>query len=324
MGAVLAAGCLALAAEGPMDTAAIGHTDILKWKDGKQAVFLLQFDDSCASHVDYVIPELHRQGLVGTFYINPGNGPFKSRQAAWEKQIPAMGMEYGNHTFTHAGATNAAQLDVELARCSEAIARCFPDRPRERLVAFGRPGGVPWTVSEAEQTKAFETYHLVQRPPFWGPPIHMKTVDDVLRVIDKALAEGEMGHLDFHGVGGDWLVTPKAMFAAILEKLAANRDRLWVTDMVSWHAYQAERKAASVKVLGADASAIRLDLAMALDPALYDRPLTLVTTVPAAWRACVVTQGKAVQRVVPRDGRVQYEARPAAGEIRLAGAEPGA
>jgi hypothetical protein len=37
------------------DKDAPGQTEVLKWKDGKRAVFMLEFDDSCESHVKIVI-----------------------------------------------------------------------------------------------------------------------------------------------------------------------------------------------------------------------------------------------------------------------------
>ena len=39
----------------------IADTQVLKWKDGKQAVFFLAFDDSCPSHLKNVIPEPRRK-----------------------------------------------------------------------------------------------------------------------------------------------------------------------------------------------------------------------------------------------------------------------
>ena len=44
-----------------------GATTVLKWKDGKKAVFLLMFDDSAPTDVKTVIPELKKRGRTGTF-----------------------------------------------------------------------------------------------------------------------------------------------------------------------------------------------------------------------------------------------------------------
>lgn len=289
-----------------------GATCIMKWKDGKQAVFLLEFDDSCESHVRNVVPELKKRGMTGTFYVNPGNGPFKNRQAVWEKDVPAAGMEMGNHTFTHDGAQTVEIFERELARCSEAIDRCYPGRKQPRLISYGEPG-VPkekWGISKEERTAVLAKFNLVERPPFFGPPFHQKSAAEMLKVVDTALARGEMGHLDFHGVGGDWHVTPMDWFLALLDKLDAHRDRLWITDPVSWHRYEAERKAAVVTALAMDAREIRLQLTCSLDPVLYELPLTLATRLPSSWRTCTVRQGGSVGVAAVSDGVARYDAQP--------------
>ena len=53
-----------------------GDTAVLKWKDGKKAVFLLAFDDSCDSHLKTAIPLLRQYGMVGTFYVNQGKAQY--------------------------------------------------------------------------------------------------------------------------------------------------------------------------------------------------------------------------------------------------------
>ena len=310
---------LAPARAEPAPGPAIGATQILKWKDGKQAVFMLEFDDSCESHIKNVIPELKKRGMVGTFYINPGNGPFKNKQGAWENDVPAAGMELANHTYTHTGALTVAAFERELALCNDEINKCLPDRKQPRLISYGPPG-VPkekWGVSSAEIKAAVAKFNLVERPSFYGPPFHQKTKADVLKVVDLALARGEMGHLDFHGVGGDWHVTSMDWFLALLDKLEANRELLWITDPISWHKYLTERKAAAVKVLAGDSRQIRLQLACTTDPVLYDLPLTLATRVPSEWKSCLVTQGPAKTSVPAANGVARYPAMPGAVEIVL-------
>jgi len=295
-----------------------GETSVLKWKDGKKAVFLLAFDDSCQTHVRKAIPELSRRGLAGTFYINPGKGPFQSERKAWEQELPKNPcVAYGNHTFTHVGATNAAQLDAELARCGAVIHACYPERKQPRLVSFGRPGGVPWTVSDEEKRQALAKHNLIERPPFFSYPFHVKTAEEVCGLVDAALAKGEMGHLDFHGVGGDWLSTPLEVFTALLDRLDACREEVWTTDHITYHQYLTERSGAAVTRVRADKAQIRLRLACTADPALYDQPLTLETRVSPEWQGCRITQGAArVERPV-RAGIVRYDARPGSDEILL-------
>jgi peptidoglycan/xylan/chitin deacetylase (PgdA/CDA1 family) len=53
-----------------------GDTQILRWKDGKKAAFMLAFDDGCPSHLKHVIPELEKRKIPGTFYLNPAKSLF--------------------------------------------------------------------------------------------------------------------------------------------------------------------------------------------------------------------------------------------------------
>ena len=290
---------------------------ILKWKDGKKAVFMLEFDDSCESHVNNVIPELVKRGLVGTFYINPGNGPFLNKKNAWENEIPKTGMVYGNHTFKHKGAPSVDVLDDELARCNDVINRCFPDRKQPRLISFGPPGGVPWTITKEEKNLLLKKYNLVERPSFFGYPFHAKTKEQLLQLVDNAIAKGEMGHNDAHGVGGDWLTTPMDIFLALLDKLEANKDSLWITDPISYHQYQTERQAASLKILAKQENQITLQLTCGTDPALYDLPLTLHVKVPSSWKAASISQGTHPITVPVDAGALRFAAIPVTGPITL-------
>ena len=294
-----------------------GATTVLKWKDGKKAVFLLMFDDSAPSAMKTVIPELKKRGMTGTFYVVPGGGPFMGSKKSWETELPGPGIVYANHTFTHKGATTAAQLDEELAKCNDGIAKCYPGLKQPRLISFGKPGGVPWTVTKDELNTALAKYNLIDRPPFKGYPINYKTTEAMLALVDTALTKGEMEYNVFHGVGGDWLVTPLEVFTALLDKLEANKDQLWVTDAISWHQYAAERKGTEVKVLEAGKDRIRIRLTSPENPALYDLPLTLSTQVPREWKQCRVTQGSKSTIVPAAGGTVRYSALPGAEEITL-------
>ena len=296
----------------------LGETSVLKWKDGKKAVFFMGFDDGCESHIKTAIPLLRQHGMVGTFYLNQGTSYFRKVAEVWNKTMPAdPAVVYGNHTFTHAGATNAAQLDVDLSRSAEAIQACYPQRKQPCLVSFARPGGVPWKVSEEEKKAALSKYHLIERPAFFSYPFHVKTADEVVGLVDKALAKGDMGHLDFHGVGGDWLVTPTDIFTALLAKLAACKDQVWVTDHITYHKYLTERDSAQVKVVQADKEQIRLQLSSLAAQELYDTELTLETCVPPEWKTCQVEQGALRSEHPVIKGVVRYGSVPGAGVIAL-------
>lgn len=295
----------------------VGMTRILKWKDGRAAAFVLQFDDSIPSHLNTAIPELEKRSFVGTFYINPGSARFRQHEARWKQAAASESVVLANHTFTHVGATSIDQLRDELVRCSEAIAALLPPDRRTRLVAFARPGGVPWTVERGEVDAVLAEYRLVARPPFSGPPITQKSAAELVATVDAALRTGEMGHADFHGVDGDWHSAPLDWYLALLDKLDAERERIWVTDLVSWHQYATQREAATVRPVSAGDAELRVELTATTDAALYDLPLTLQTRVPDGWTTVQVVQGEAVATVEARDGWVMYDAAAGRGQIVL-------
>src|SRR5687768_13851407 len=53
--------------------AAPGDTQVLKWKDGRKAVFMLAFDDGAPTQLQNVVPELQKRRIPGTFYLVTGN-----------------------------------------------------------------------------------------------------------------------------------------------------------------------------------------------------------------------------------------------------------
>ncbi len=294
-----------------------GTTKVLKWPDGKKACFMMAFDDGAPSQLKNVIPELDKRKIVGTFYLVTGNTLYAANKAKWEAAVKSPYVVPANHTFTHKGVMTVEELDPELEKNNEVLLAYFPDRPRPRLMGFGKPGGVPWNVPKEDLAAALAKHHLVDRPPFWGPPMHYKSAELLVAAVDKAIEKGEMGHADFHGVGGDWLVTPVEWFTALLDKLEATRDVVWITDTASWAKYTKERDTAEIKTLEAKPAEIRVELTSKMDPKLYDMPLTLSTAVPGDWKNCTVTQGAAKTTVPVRDGAVQYSALPGGGAITL-------
>jgi hypothetical protein len=296
-------------------------TQVLRWKDGKKAAFMLAFDDSAPSQLKNVVPELERRKMVGNFYLVTGHGLWAKLHSQWEAAAKSPYVAVANHTFTHKGVNNADELEPELAKCNEVLYSLHPEHKPPYLLGFGKPGGVPWNVTSEEKHAALEKHHLIERPPFAGPPINFKSPEETSAYVDDTLKKGEMGQLVFHGVGGDWLVTSVDWFNAILDKLDSVRDQIWITDIVSWHQYATERSSAEVKELKSGADGIELELTCKADPVLYHLPLTLATHVPAAWKTCTVTQGGHSATATIQNRVVQYDAVPGGGAILLKKAE---
>jgi len=296
-----------------------GSTVVSKWKDAKVCCFMLEFDDSCPSQIKTVIPELEKRGLVGTFYIVPNWGQYKGNQTAWTKASASPSVVLANHTFNHGDVTSVEQFNSELKKCNDAINSLFPNVKQPRLISFGQPGGVKWGITDQQINEELPKYNLIARPSFYGPPFHQHSAAEVQAVLDTAINKGVMGHVDFHGVGGDANITPVEWFIPLLDKIVDNKDKVWLTDPISWHKYICERNTATIKVVHNTDQFICLQLTSTVDPALYDQPLTLTTRVPAAWTAAAVTQGKITKKTVAKDGQVQYEAIPGETVVEIHG-----
>lgn len=292
----------------------LGDTKIAQWHGDRKAPLALMFDDSMPSHVKTVLPELMKRKLVGTFYVNPGSGHFQAQRAIWEKEFLANGMVLANHTFTHKGAKDAANLEEEVTKCNEvldAISTAARGKP-ETLISFGRPG-VPkgaWNVTDEELAKSLAANRLILRPGVLFAQIHMKDAKAMIARVEKALATGKPDAVAFHGVGGEWLSIDVPAFIALLDFIDTKRDELWVTDPISIHKYETERDGAKIEVAAAGPTEIRIRLTTKADPKLYDAPLTLVTEVPNLWMKAEVVQGTNRTTVNVAAGRVAYEVRP--------------
>jgi peptidoglycan/xylan/chitin deacetylase (PgdA/CDA1 family) len=319
--ALLAMLCALSAGEQP------GDTRIATWQDDRTAVFLLMFDDGWPSHFQVAAPELHKRGMIATFYINPAKGEYAKFPKEWEK-VRALGMVMANHTLTHQGATSPEAGVKEIEDCQKALQTLQP-QPWPRLISFGMPGVKEWKLPPADHQAALARNHLIDRPTFndHGAVYHLKTTAQMVALADKAIAAKGMEYLVIHGVERivpdwkyqDFWALKQDVFLPLLDALKERADRgdLWITDHISWHKYQAERKAASVTVLANDARLIRLELTATTDPALYDLPLTLVTRVPAAWRQATVKQAASISTVPVADGCVRFRALPGGGPIEL-------
>lgn len=304
-------------AQSPADGA--GATRIAKWKDDKKAALMMMFDDACPTHATNVFPELTKRNLTGTYYTIPGKGEYKSRLGFWETVAPATpGVIYGNHTTTAGAFKNAEHAEEVITGASEVIHRLFPGK-NPRLISYVSPGGQKHAITQDEIRHIIERHHLIMRPPFkdHGAGIHFKTADDILRRVDRAIGRGDSEYVIFHGVGGDWLTFDLGEFTAMLDGLETRRADLWITDHISVHKYETTLGSASVRVLGADAKTIRIELRSDANAALYDEPLTLVTRVPAGWTHARVTQGKHSATVPVSDGAVRYDALAGGGPIRI-------
>jgi hypothetical protein len=120
------------------------------------------------------------------------------------------------------------------------------------------------------------------------------------------------------GVGYQPLPTDKVR--AYFDYIKAQEGRLWVATFQDGGKYVRERMRSTVttKQMG---QSIEVTVRHALDPKLYDLPLTARTPVPADWTSASVRQGSQTRTVpVQRESGetyVQYRIAPNGGVARL-------
>ena len=311
---MLAAGMSMLALAAAAQSAA--EIKVAKWKGDAKACFLLAFDDGCPSQMKNVIPMLDKYKLPGTFYIFPEGGHFAWQKDKWAKAAESPYIFLGNHTIDHKDILKAADFEPSLLKCAAVLKEMTPNEKWPRLVSFAVPGVKTWNITKEEVAQVLKRHHHVERPDYHGPPFFRGKTEEALKLIDETIASGGIEHLDFHGVGGDWLSAPTEYLEAVCKKLDSSRKDVWTAAAEQYNKYEAERAAAKIERPTLTKTSASFTLSVpGLDAQIYDFPLTVV--VPAAgWTSAKVTVGKGKSVVVPVvDGKVLVEV--LAGPVRV-------
>ena len=312
---VLFVAMLAQAGEPAPLASRYGKPEVMRFRGGRRAAFSMQYDDSMDCHALFVVPELNKRGLTGTFFVNPASSRYKRHTEVWEVVCPRHGHELGNHTMHHTGAKDAEEAAFEIGECARHIWKLYPGR--SKLRPFRRGGGTTWDCSPEVMESLLREYFLVDSPG----PVRTSVAEErgngrCVVLAEQALEAGEWRQVGFHGVGDGWIVTSKEHYLELLDYLVAHRGEIWVATLGTIHKYTQERDAVRSVTLG-DAGETGFTLAVRCDetklgsfdrpmPELYDEPLTVQVRVPDRWRRVRVVQGEGkpiVLETVEVDGR---------------------
>lgn len=316
---VLAAFTAARAGDNP------GDTVVLPVKDGKKAAFLLRFDDAHNSQLGVVVPALRERGMVGTFFIFDRKEQVHDKKAGWIKAAESGVVVFGNHTFAHKYIQDSHPdrdtAVADLSKLNDLIHELTPGQPWPRIIAYANAGGktpADRGIGRAGVDAILKELHMVRAPDFWGAGIHVKDAAAMKKIVDRSVENGTMGHLDFHGVGGQktqGINASRDDFLAFLDHLEERKPDLWITDAASYRKYEIEKETA--KAVGAVAgNAVTVTLTADTGP-LFDQPLTLETRVPEGWTAVTAVQGDRRATAPVANGVVRYDAVPNAGDVVL-------
>ncbi len=222
------------------------------WPHGAKAAVSLTYDDSPMSHLDIAIPALDRAGLKGTFFVNPGQKPFRQNKKAWAK-VAKSGHEIGSHTMTHPCTRsfdfvpkgqgledlNTAQITAQIDDTIKAI-KAIGVR---EVPSFAYPCGQSfYGEDKASYIPIVKKRHLYARSAshdkipdpatvdLYQVPVFSGATDlaTLTALAEEAARTGGWLVIIFHGVGGDHLAVDGKVHEDLLKFLATRSKDLWV------------------------------------------------------------------------------------------------
>ncbi len=277
----------------------------------------------------------------------PANGP---GGLSWDemRKAAAQGHEIANHSISHARLPVLDEANV-LYEVDEARDELRAQVGEKSLFSIEAPYGIdderirkllidrfPLTrnwVSDADAefmdgimrgdrrdpASTTKPYMEWERGPVTNTPL-----SEMTGWVETSVAHGTWLVLVIHGIDGvGYQPIPLETIRAYFDYLESHSDRLWIATYQDGAKYIRERmkSAVSTKDVG---QAVEVTVTHPLDPNVYDVPLTVRTTVPAAWMAARIAQGRSTQTVPVAPGPdgpyVQYRVTPGAGAVRLTSA----
>lgn len=273
------------------DAASGAKVRIANWPQGRTAALSIRFDDSHPTHLSKAVPILREYGFKGTFMVNPGpkepgsrqNYAFETQHAEWEAVMKQGDMELANHSAHHRGARGDDDMEREIGGAAEAIWKLTPGR--SKLMALNLGGGTRWETTRTLR-HYLEKYHQFDASSgsLGMDDSYGGRVEAFRRALQTHLERGLWCRVHYHYIG-EGLSSSEAHFRAALDIAKEHQDKLWIAGMADIHKYQTERNAARLTLVKSDAKSITFQLDCSVDATLYDQPLTIELTPPAAWNA---------------------------------------
>jgi len=271
------------------DATSCAQVRIANWPQGRTAALSIRFDDSHPTHLSKAIPILREYGFKGTFMVNPGpkepgsrqNYSFETQYAEWAAVMKQGDMELANHSAHHRGAKGDDDMEREIGGAAEAIWKLTPGK--SKLTALNLGGGTMW-----ETTRTLR-YYLDKYQQFDASSGSLG-MDDSYGGRVEAFRKALQTHLErslwcrvhYHYIG-EGLSSSEANFRAALDIAKEHQDKLWIAGMADIHKYLTERNSAKLTLVKSDAKSLTFKLDCGTNETLYDQPLTIEVTPPAAW-----------------------------------------
>ncbi|MDW6003099.1 polysaccharide deacetylase family protein [Vibrio mangrovi] len=220
----------------------------ITFPNGAHIAVNLSYDDALPSQLENALPVLDKYGIKGSFYLLPTSLTLQDERVELWKKAARNGHELGNHTLYHSCSVKKgrtwmkpyADLDrrtpesmlaeVKLANtflflldgqqrrtftipCGDTVTGGGDYLPEIRSVVTGIYGR---TLSKQEEF-------------YWSP--HGVSAQQLIDFIRKAAGnrQTKIICIKFHGVGGDYLSVTKEDHQKLVQYLADNQEKYWVS-----------------------------------------------------------------------------------------------
>jgi hypothetical protein len=187
-------------------SAAIGTSQISRWKFGKHSALTISYDDSSIGGGLYGVPAMAARGLTGTWFVNPGTDTFEKMSDVWHQSVTTYNQEIANHTMYHAGGSTETEALAAINDASLYIKEHIYKIPPQdtKLLGFNKAGGTAWdipTTGEQWDQRIRENY-LIERKYSTGFYKAMPATEMEMVVKAKSYSTN-WSSIHFHGICDD-------------------------------------------------------------------------------------------------------------------------
>ena len=297
---------------------------IARFQGDRAAAISYTFDDGLRDQYTCAVPMLNEVGFKGTFFVIPSKVSTtvedaerrKNDKRAWGtitwdelRQMAAQGHEIGSHTWSHPNLTKltAEQVDAELTTSYNAIKKEIGRAPL--TLAY------PFNAHNPEVDTNTLKYYVAFRAYQIGTS-GKTTAASLNDWADKLVKEKKWGVVMTHAITNGYAAmnSPDVLLDHWKYVKSHHRD-IWVDTFANIARYEKEREATKLVITGKEGD-LSCRLTCALDPQLYNVPLTIVISAPGATTANAERAGEKLPvRIV--DGSIQVDAAPGEAPINI-------
>lgn len=219
------------------------------WPNSKLMAINLSYDDALISQINNAVPALNRHNLKASFYLSMNSSTLITHRKDWV-EISKQGHELGNHTINHCCSaskpnrgwvTPEQDLDVyslskiinEIIEANDLLTQLDGEVDR----TFNPPCGdiivdgknyLPFIKPLFKGIKGFDD--LPQNFIRFIMPVEGSNPTDLIRQVKLAETDNvQLLNFVFHGIGGDHLSLSKEAHSQLLEFLAMNKSKYWIS-----------------------------------------------------------------------------------------------